>query len=71
MLRTHTYIVGRYAFDVCAGGEEAAFTGQDGEDCIGMCVQEAEGSDGRWDDGAAKSIQGFGPVELVFGLAEL
>jgi hypothetical protein len=39
----------RDTFNVCAGGEEAAFACEDGEDCVGVVVEVAEGGDGGGD----------------------
>lgn len=59
-----THPVARNTFDVCACGEEAPLAGQDGEDCVGVVVEDAQGRDGGGDQGAAKGVEGFGTVEL-------
>lgn len=41
---------------VCAGGEEAAFASEHGEDCGGVLVEDAQGGDGGGDEGAAEGV---------------
>lgn len=61
-----TYRIARDSFNISAGGEEASFTRDDGEDCVWVVVEGAERGDGRRDEGAAEGVEGFGAVELRY-----
>jgi len=57
MVGRETYgSIWRDAFHVCACGEEAAFAGEDGEDCGGVVVEVAERGDGGFNEVAAKGV---------------
>jgi hypothetical protein len=50
--------------DVCAGREEAALSGEDGEDGGGVLVEFSEGDDELLAEAVAKGVECFGAVQL-------